>query len=89
MKTIPHAGYTTMRVRNYEKPFGRATYRTQRWGETKNNNYFVVTSNVDGHYAKSSYPAEKIYECHACLNFLQCNAQCPDENWSTSDFKVT
>jgi NAD-dependent SIR2 family protein deacetylase len=71
-KTNPHAGYTTMR----------------RWGEAKNNNYFVFTSNVDGHYAKSGYPAEKLYECHGCVNFMQCDAKCTDEIWSTTDFKI-
>eukprot|EP01097_Dermamoeba_algensis_P006408 TRINITY_DN4016_c0_g1_i2.p1 TRINITY_DN4016_c0_g1~~TRINITY_DN4016_c0_g1_i2.p1 ORF type:complete len:258 (-),score=30.54 TRINITY_DN4016_c0_g1_i2:41-814(-) len=71
-KAAPHSGYLTMK----------------KWGESKNNNYFVFTSNVDGHYSKSGYPADKLCECHGCVNFMQCNSQCTDELWPTDDFKI-
>lgn len=35
--------------------------------------YFIVTSNVDGHFQKSGFLNEKIYEIHGSLNFMQCN----------------
>lgn len=37
---------------------------------------FVVTSNVDGHFKKSGYDHEKIYEIHGNLEYIQCSKFC-------------
>ena len=36
--------------------------------------YFIITSNVDGHFQKASFDKEKIYEIHGTINYLQCNS---------------
>lgn len=38
-------------------------------------NIFVVTSNVDGHFQKAAYSDNHIYECHGSIHHLQCT-QC-------------
>lgn len=39
---------------------------------------FVVTSNVDGHFERSGYDANKIYEIHGNLKYIQCSKHCCD-----------
>ena len=39
---------------------------------TKNKEYFIFTSNVDGHFQNSGFPEEKIVECHGSIHYLQC-----------------
>ncbi|MCO4783948.1 MAG: NAD-dependent deacetylase [Candidatus Cloacimonetes bacterium] len=38
----------------------------------KSSDYFVVTSNVDGHFQKSGFVDSSIYEVHGSINYLQC-----------------
>ena len=33
---------------------------------------FAVTSNVDGHFQRASYPDDRILEVHGSINHLQC-----------------
>jgi len=40
--------------------------------KSKNENYFVYTSNVDGHFQKAGFCEEKIYECHGSIHYSQC-----------------
>ena len=40
--------------------------------KSKNENYFVYTSNVDGHFAKAGFNKDKIYEVHGSINYAQC-----------------
>lgn len=40
--------------------------------KSKNDNYFIYTSNVDGHFAKTGFNRDKIYECHGCIHKAQC-----------------
>jgi NAD-dependent SIR2 family protein deacetylase len=40
--------------------------------ETKKNNYFICTSNIDNFFEKSGYDKDKIYEVHGSMNYLQC-----------------
>jgi len=48
----------------------------------KNNNYFVVTSNVDGQFQKAGFDEDKIYEVHGSIHHFQCsNKNCKDEIW--------
>ena len=40
--------------------------------KSKNNNYFIYTSNVDGHFQKAGFDKDKIYECHGSIHYSQC-----------------
>lgn len=46
----------------------------------KKKNYFVVTSNVDEHFQKAGFDADKVYEIHGRMGKLQCT-EC-GELWS-------
>lgn len=37
---------------------------------------FVFTSNVDGHFHRAGFNADRIYECHGSLDYLQCMDSC-------------
>jgi NAD-dependent deacetylase len=43
---------------------------------SKKNNYFIFTSNVDGHFQKAGFSEDKIYEIHGSINYLQCIDNC-------------
>lgn len=34
--------------------------------------YFIITSNIDGHFQKAGFDIDKIYECHGSLRYMQC-----------------
>ena len=38
----------------------------------KNENYFICTSNVDGHFVKAGFSKDKIYEVHGSIHHAQC-----------------
>lgn len=52
---------------------------------SKKNNYFVYTSNVDGHFQKTGFDINKIYEVHGSINYLQCALNCNDEIWNNHE----
>eukprot|EP00794_Sanderia_malayensis_P003186 gene3186-3657_t len=54
--TKPHKGFQILR----------------KWIDSMRKDYFVFTSNVDGHFQKAGFPEDKIVECHGSLNYLQC-----------------
>jgi len=56
----PHAGYGILR----------------RWARTVPAGYFVFTSNVDGHFARAGFPADRLVECHGTIEVLQCTEPC-------------
>jgi NAD-dependent SIR2 family protein deacetylase len=47
----------------------------------KTQDYFVLTSNVDGQFQKAGFPDEKIEEIHGSFHYLQCSQPCCDEIW--------
>ena len=55
-KASPHKGFTILR----------------EWGEKMEHGYFVFTSNVDGHFQKAGFDADRIVECHGSIHYLQC-----------------
>ena len=55
-KTTPHAGFALLRELCAQK----------------NENYFICTSNVDGHFAKARFSKDKIYEVHGSIHHAQC-----------------
>jgi NAD-dependent SIR2 family protein deacetylase len=58
--TVPHAGFQLLR----------------RWAGRMKHGSFVFTSNVDGHFQKAGFDADRVLECHGSIDFLQCTASC-------------
>jgi NAD-dependent SIR2 family protein deacetylase len=42
--------------------------------QLKKGEYFVFTSNVDGHFQKAGFPEDKVVECHGSIHYAQCNS---------------
>ena len=63
--TEPHAGYR----------------RLLEWGRAMPAGYFVVTSNVDGHFHIADFPAERILERHGNIHRYQCTGPCSKMTW--------
>lgn len=55
------------------------------WINTYNLDYFVATSNVDGHFQKAGFAEEKIYEVHGSINYLQCLTPCGENIWANEE----
>jgi NAD-dependent SIR2 family protein deacetylase len=58
--TEPHAGFGILR----------------RWAERSKHGAFVFTSNVDGHFQRAGFAAERVYEVHGAIDCMQCVAGC-------------
>jgi NAD-dependent SIR2 family protein deacetylase len=43
--------------------------------------WFVFTSNVDAHFQRAGFDAERIVECHGSLEHLQCQRLCSLDIW--------
>ncbi len=71
-QTKPHAGYEILR----------------RWAKEKNDNYFVFTSNVDGHFQKAGFDDEKILEVHGSIHHLQCTRPCSRHIWPADNVNI-
>jgi NAD-dependent SIR2 family protein deacetylase len=56
-----------------------------KWCEQKHNNYFVITSNVDGQFQKAGYMEDKIYEIHGSIHHLQCTIPCSNAIWKNNE----
>ncbi len=50
------------------------------WAKQKD--FFVFTSNVDGHFQAAGFPDERILECHGSIHHLQCSQPCCKEIWA-------
>ncbi len=61
----------------------RGFSRLLQLGRTCPKGFFVFTSNVDGHFQKAGFPAERIVECHGSIHFLQCTRPCTHQVWPT------
>jgi NAD-dependent SIR2 family protein deacetylase len=71
-KTIPHDGFRLL----------------QEIGATLEHGSFVFTSNVDGHFHKAGFPAERITEIHGSIHHLQClQEECSTAIWSADDYE--
>lgn len=51
---------------------------------TKAHGYFVFTSNVDGHFQRAGFAAERMVECHGSIHHFQCTASCTAEIWDAT-----
>ena len=54
----------------------------------KKQDYFVVTSNVDGHFEKAGFSKEKIDEIHGSIHYMQCIKPCSSDIWSANNIDV-
>jgi NAD-dependent SIR2 family protein deacetylase len=50
--------------------------------------HFVFTSNVDGQFLKAGFDADRIYEVHGSIHYLQCMQPCSDLVWSAEEIEV-
>lgn len=72
-KTVPHEGFSML----------------LDLVRTKNDNYFVYTSNVDGQFQKAGFDKEKIVECHGSIHHFQCTNDCQKKIWKNeNDVKI-
>jgi NAD-dependent SIR2 family protein deacetylase len=46
------------------------------WAQRLRHGAFVFTSNVDGHFQRAGFPAERIYEVHGAIDWMQCLRHC-------------
>jgi len=68
-ETAPHEGFRILL--SWIKRFGL--------------DYFVATSNVDGHFQKAGFAEEKVYEVHGSIHYLQCITPCSDAIWENRE----
>jgi len=71
--TRPHGGFAIL----------------ERWGRTMDAGAFVFTSNVDGHFQRTGFDEESVYECHGSIRHLQCCGPCGDAIWAADSLVVT
>jgi NAD-dependent SIR2 family protein deacetylase len=66
--TIPHGGFDIIR----------------RWAKEIMGEYFVCTSNVDGHFQRSGFDEDRTVEVHGSIHYLQClkGLGCSRDTWS-------
>ncbi len=69
-ETVPHAGFGILRG----------------WGERMANGCGVFTSNVDGHFQRAGFGANRVAECHGSIHHLQCSAPCGTAIWPADEF---
>lgn len=63
--TAPHEGF----------------YILKKWIEKFNLDYFVITSNIDGHFQKAGYSNKHIRELHGAISYYQCTKPCTRDVW--------
>ncbi len=56
--------------------------------KSKNDNYFVCTSNVDGHFQKAGFDKDKIYEVHGSIHYAQCIHNNDGNIWNMDENSV-
>ncbi len=55
------------------------------WVSHLNLDYFVATSNVDGHFQRAGFAEDKVYEVHGSILYMQCLTPCVDEIWKNDE----
>lgn len=73
-RTKPHDGFATL----------------LEWARHKPDGYFIFTSNVDGHFQKAGFEANRVVECHGSIHHFQCTAGCRNSSiWDAQDEHVS
>ncbi|MDD2554102.1 MAG: NAD-dependent deacetylase [Desulfotomaculaceae bacterium] len=55
------------------------------WISRYNLDYFVATSNVDGHFQRAGYAEDRVYEVHGSIQYMQCLTPCSDDIWKNDE----
>lgn len=53
--------------------------------KSKDENYFIFTSNIDGQFQKAGFDSEKIIECHGSISHFQCLYNCTKKIWEADE----
>jgi NAD-dependent SIR2 family protein deacetylase len=69
---VPHEGYQVLK----------------KWAMAVPKGFFVFTSNVDGHFQKAGFPADRIVECHGSILRMQSLDSCTAGVWDGGDLVV-
>ncbi len=70
------------RIREYvETEPHQGFYILKKWIEQFQLDYFIATSNVDGHFQKAGFDEEKIRELHGSILHFQCSIPCGTDIW--------
>jgi NAD-dependent SIR2 family protein deacetylase len=72
-RTVPHDGFAKL----------------LKWAAEKPGGYFVFTSNVDGHFQRAGFGADRIVECHGSIHHFQCLGECSSSIWEAEAESVT
>ncbi len=67
--TQPHRGYQILK----------------KWAAQKDNEYFVFTSNIDGHFLKAGFDPDRVLEIHGSMHYLQCIGKKNTQIWPVPD----
>lgn len=70
-RTTPHAGFARLIDLAKTMPHGIRAF----------------TSNVDGHFQKAGFAADRVCEIHGSIHHLQCAAGCGERIWPADDFE--
>jgi NAD-dependent SIR2 family protein deacetylase len=69
---VPHSGFGLLNELIADKPLGA----------------FVFTSNVDGHFEKAGFDADRILEVHGSIHYLQCSVPCREDVWPAGELEI-
>lgn len=78
--------FWTYRYESYTSAEPHQGYQiAHQWSKLPNvKSSFSFTSNIDGHWIKSGWSTNNVYECHGAIDFLQCVKNCSDRIWPTN-----
>lgn len=73
-QTTPHQGFAAIK----------------RWAEQIVGDYFVFTSNIDGHFLREGFAEERVMEVHGSIHHLQCarGLKCSRDIWSAQEVSL-
>src|SRR5579883_1720475 len=71
-RTQPHDGFRILRD----------------WAGRMKHGAFVYTSNVDGHFQKAGFAAERVYEVHGSIEWMQCRQGCGAGLFPAGDVRI-
>jgi NAD-dependent SIR2 family protein deacetylase len=80
-------GHRLMLYRQTEPHGGFAILR--RWMGRMPRGGFVYTSNVDGHFQRAGFPADRVYEVHGAIGAMQCLGECGVGIFSSDSYTLS
>jgi NAD-dependent SIR2 family protein deacetylase len=58
------------------------------WARRLKHGAFIFTSNVDGHFQRAGFDADRVLECHGSIEWLQCMRQCGSRAFPAGDLAI-